>query len=242
MAGSTAVCRYFQTGYCKFKSECRNMHINEYCSDSQCSDRSCIKRHPRKCKYFVTFGSCKFATNCAYLHLSRAQEDGEIALLKEEIGKLKMQISRIQQILNYRESNSVQDANADLYTSITSPTVFAKEDSVSDIPQIDGTYESINDALTIKDNYETRECTSTSSLSTATLVSPSDLPIPTDDGTCVSCDAEYSGWEDFIARMKKSNYMCFGCFDYFPDQPWFKRSLLIEVDAQCGSYLYLKQP
>ena len=114
MAGSTNVCRYFQTGYCKFKSECRNVHIDDICTEANCSGRSCIKRHQRMCKCFVTFGSCKFASNCAYIHPNRAQEEGEIASLKDEIRKLKIEISKMQEILNNRESNlnEKQDANA----------------------------------------------------------------------------------------------------------------------------------
>ena len=135
---------------------------------------------------------------------------------------LKIEISKMLEILHNREALVKIDSHA-----------------VSDIPQLDGNYDSFNDSSAVNDYVESRECISTSLRSVATVLSPSALP--PDDGTCVSCDAKYSGWDDFINRMKKSNYMCFGCFDYFPDQPWFKRSLLVEVDAQCGSYLYLKQ-
>ena len=223
MAGSTTtVCRYFQTGFCKFKSECRNVHINDICMKIECSDKSCIKRHQRKCKYFFTYGYCKFANNCAYLHTNRAQEEKEIKLLRDEIRMLKIEISKILEILNNREALVKIDSR-----------------TVSDIPQLDGNDDNFNDYSTVNDDVELRECISTSLQPAAIVLSPPALP--PDDGTCVSCYAEYSGWDDFITRMKKSNYMCFGCFDFFPDQPWFKRSLLVEVDAQCGSYLYLKQ-
>ena len=150
--------------------------------------------------------------------------------MKNEIKILKSEIAKIQRSLgNYEKGD------------ISLPRAMPKMDSVSVIPQTDGNFDSSTDGSTIISNdVDFGECVSNSMLSTATVLSPtSDLP--PDDGTCVSCDAEYSGWEDFINKMKTSNYMCFGCFDYFPEQPWFRRSMLVEVDARCGSYLYLKQ-
>ena len=200
------------------------MHISDTCMESECNDRSCIKRHQRKCKYFVTFGSCKFASNCAYLHPNRAQEEGEIASLKDEIRKLKIEISKMKEIINERACKfNSNDAEACLNAIVTSSSVMPNVDSLSDVPQIDGNYDSYNDGWTINDDVDVTECISSSIPSSATVLSPPALP--PDDGTCVSCDAEYLGWDDFIDKMKKSNYMCFGCFDFFPDQPWFKRSL-----------------
>ena len=156
----------------------------------------------------------------------------QVEYLSNEIAVLKAQNDVMhRELLKLQNQACYQDTDADVvYTS-------RARDSVSDIPQIDGQ----DDSSTIIDDIEDREYILTLPQPSATLLSPSTLPLPQDDGTCVSCDAKYLGWDDFIDQMKKSNYMCFGCFDYYPDQPWFKRSLLVEVDAQCGSYLYLKQ-
>ena len=122
------------------------------------------------------------------------------------------------EILKLQNQACCQDAAADVVcTSGNNLSESTNRNSDSDIPQFDGH----DDISTVIDNIENRECISTFSPSSATLVSPSTLPLPQDDdGTCVSCDAEYSGWDDFIDQMKKSNYMCFGCFEYYPDQPW----------------------
>ena len=70
MASSSVLCKYNQTGYCKYKSSCRNHHVNELCLKSKCDDTTCSLRHPRRCKFFLLFGHCKFKNDCAYLHPS----------------------------------------------------------------------------------------------------------------------------------------------------------------------------
>jgi len=70
MASAQTVCKYNQTGYCKFKSACKNLHINTICSDEGCNAESCSLRHPRKCINFSNYGYCKFGSKCAYLHSS----------------------------------------------------------------------------------------------------------------------------------------------------------------------------
>ena len=61
-------CKHFQTGYCKFRKQCRNKHIVEMCQTEHCASESCIKRHPKVCRYFSTF--CKFGDNCRYKHVT----------------------------------------------------------------------------------------------------------------------------------------------------------------------------
>ena len=62
------VCRYNKFGFCKFKSNCKNKHIEELCEDKSCYKMNCDKRHPKPCKYFVNFGVCKLGSICAYAH------------------------------------------------------------------------------------------------------------------------------------------------------------------------------
>ena len=88
MAAST-VCKLNQTGYCKFKSTCRNFHVNDICSSQECTDTSCTRRHPRRCRYYGYLGHCKFGDKCAYLHQSLVQEVfTELNSMKEAISKL----------------------------------------------------------------------------------------------------------------------------------------------------------
>ena len=62
------ICKFFKFGYCKFKSNCKNKHVEEICSEKKCNQIECDKRHPRVCKYYVIHGDCKLGSNCAYAH------------------------------------------------------------------------------------------------------------------------------------------------------------------------------
>ena len=62
------VCKYFQSGFCKFQEHCRKQHVKELCETDKCTSKVCIKRHPKVCKYFKTQNACKFNELCAYQH------------------------------------------------------------------------------------------------------------------------------------------------------------------------------
>ena len=78
------ICRYIQTGYCKFKNLCRYRHIEEVCDVTDCESHECLKRHPRVCRYFQFRGYCKFSDHCAYAHQER-KEVKEIEILKRRL-------------------------------------------------------------------------------------------------------------------------------------------------------------
>ena len=78
------ICRYNQTGYCKFKNLCRYRHIDEVCDVTDCENHECLKRHPRVCRYFQFRGYCKFSDHCAYAHQER-KEVKEIEILKRRL-------------------------------------------------------------------------------------------------------------------------------------------------------------
>ena len=44
-------CRYYNTGYCKYKQKCKFIHSNETCKNQQCDGKGCSKRHPKACKW-----------------------------------------------------------------------------------------------------------------------------------------------------------------------------------------------
>ena len=43
-------CNFFNRGYCKFKENCPLFHPKEICSEKQCLNKECMKRHIRECK------------------------------------------------------------------------------------------------------------------------------------------------------------------------------------------------
>ena len=99
MATIETICKFNQTGFCKFLSHCRNQHVMDIYPTNQCKDMHCVLRHPRTCKFFSNFGRCKFDEECAYLHNSRNQTiDLEIRELESELRKTKTKIKELENI------------------------------------------------------------------------------------------------------------------------------------------------
>ena len=73
------ICRYYNRGYCKFKSECRFCHIKENCAEhlksGGCKLKNCPLRHPKVCKWYNTNAGCKRALECEYLVVTLASDD-----------------------------------------------------------------------------------------------------------------------------------------------------------------------
>ena len=65
---NSAICVFFKYGYCKFKTSCKNKHVTQVCDDEACSQTKCQKRHPRPCRFFSNYGTCKLGNVCAYKH------------------------------------------------------------------------------------------------------------------------------------------------------------------------------
>ena len=78
------VCKYFQCGFCKFGESCRKQHIKEICQTQSCTLSSCIKRHPKVCKYFSVQKGCKFGELCSYKHIPNSNQN-EVVELKEKM-------------------------------------------------------------------------------------------------------------------------------------------------------------
>ena len=82
MAGP--ICKYNQRGFCRYGVKCRQRHVNESCSNSDCQDESCLLRHPYKCRYFYLYGDCKFGDDCAYVH-GESEDKLRIRSLEEKL-------------------------------------------------------------------------------------------------------------------------------------------------------------
>ena len=78
---AASICRYFKYGHCKYQARCRNRHVESICEDSSCNLILCENRHPVICKFFSTFGRCKY-NPCSYKHLevSTGNTDGKMVL------------------------------------------------------------------------------------------------------------------------------------------------------------------
>ena len=102
------ICKYNQTGICKFKSTCPNIQENEICHVKNFSLNQCVKWHPKECRYYAEYKYCKFRS-CAFAHSERI-EHGEVNALKQdieyikhEIGILKLTIQSLTTVRQERE-------------------------------------------------------------------------------------------------------------------------------------------
>ena len=66
---AAVLCVYHQYGHCRYQARCRNRHIDAVCEDMHCEITNCERRHPLSCKYFETFGRCRF-NPCSYAHVA----------------------------------------------------------------------------------------------------------------------------------------------------------------------------
>ena len=116
MATPETICKFNQSGFCKFQSHCRKQHIMEICNNMQCSMVTCTYRHPRVCRYFINFGRCKFADSCSYLHKIddkvselRSEQVKEIEQLRQEVEELHKQVEDLRnQISNFSNLTALQ--------------------------------------------------------------------------------------------------------------------------------------
>ena len=110
----SVVCKHFQTGFCWFKEHRRKQHNKEICPNSQCTTKTCIKRHPRICKYFNTNNTCKFGEDCAYKHkLTKEKSDlnkleAKVDILEKTVKAMAVKIEVLEDKLHNQneESNS----------------------------------------------------------------------------------------------------------------------------------------
>ena len=65
-------CLFNDTGFCKFRTECRKQHCESVCQIEDC-DRKCLNRHPKPCKHRQ---KCKFLAKniCAFSHANDTLE------------------------------------------------------------------------------------------------------------------------------------------------------------------------
>ena len=114
MATVETICKFNQSGFCKFLSHCRKQHVMEICPTNQCNNKTCLLRHPKICKYFSNSGSCKFDEHCTYLHIKNTL-DGEIGELETKIKEMENKIHEIE-ILQLRldqQENQLKLLDAD---------------------------------------------------------------------------------------------------------------------------------
>ena len=73
------ICKFYQNGYCKFKQHCRKKHEDKVCDKlNDCTDKTCRERHPKLCRSFSKYKTCRHDMTCAYLHREDPNPQNEI--------------------------------------------------------------------------------------------------------------------------------------------------------------------
>ena len=85
---SEHLCKFQNSGFCKFRAKCHFKHVFEICSENKCDKSKCLKRHPKKCRYHFLKRSCKFKQSCEYSH-GQEKEIQDIKLIRLEVEQLK---------------------------------------------------------------------------------------------------------------------------------------------------------
>ena len=158
---SASLCRHHQYGHCKYGQYCREQHTQETCENIPCTLKSCSKRHPKVCRYFLLTGTCKFNMNCSFLHthtysLDAKNHEKEIDQLRRDIESLKKEIINMKKILDsvstISEPNTSNSSTGSCSISISQTN---KEQLLildpERIPQLDGQQDEVGYS---EPNYE----------------------------------------------------------------------------------------
>ena len=98
-----SVCSFNKFGYCKYRNECRKLHINEICDgSSSCEFLTCKFRHPKICNWYSEYGRCKF-NPCAFKHVDSPNVTEEIRKENTEIKAKLNEIDKSLKCLEERE-------------------------------------------------------------------------------------------------------------------------------------------
>ena len=87
-------CEFNNSGFCKFRKECRKHHVEQVCEIQTC-DHKCLNRRP---KHWGKVKKCKFFNKniCAFGHDTLEKEndnDQNVEIILDELGKLKKKLS-----------------------------------------------------------------------------------------------------------------------------------------------------
>ena len=134
---NSSKCWFNDTGYCKFKEECRQQHSSSICQSKAC-DNGCPDRHPQECKFkercrFLDKGMCAFSHDYAEsenenlikriealekeFERNKTESDTQIKQLKEEMKTFKRDSIENVEHMNKRNEilkNDLKQENAKL--------------------------------------------------------------------------------------------------------------------------------
>jgi len=161
----TAVqCKFNKFGFCKFREECHNSHKKEICGVLHCNEQDCDKRHPRPCRFYALYQSCKFGDDCAYLHKDnqrKALESDTAAELENRIAATEERIKGLENLIKLIEVDRKRTAAEERIRKLENiiDQVEPNSDLESDdesIEQLDGACDSSEEEVHAEVEEQTR--------------------------------------------------------------------------------------
>ena len=117
MITTSKICKYYNKGYCKYKSTCTNVHSKQICSQINCENKKCEYRHPSDCRYK---DKCRRIEECLYQHnkfklieAKLANKDDKINKLIEANTEIKNEIKKVTEVnkSNDKKINQLKEEN-----------------------------------------------------------------------------------------------------------------------------------
>ena len=100
------LCKFQNSGYCKFKENCKFRHVKEKCEE-KCDRKTCQKRHQKSCKYGLR---CSRLKTCEFKHETNPDE-----VLKTVIKNLETSLKEL-----VEENKHMKSKMSDLETELRS--------------------------------------------------------------------------------------------------------------------------
>ena len=120
------ICLYNKFRHCKYQETCRRQHLREICELPLCENKSCMRRHPRACKFFENYERCKFGSFCSFSH--KTSESGLAAPTNNvEISEMKTRLDTLEETARQHETEirilnekvkDVEQRNVELETEL----------------------------------------------------------------------------------------------------------------------------
>ena len=118
---SDILCKFQNSGYCKYKDNCDYKHVTEQCEE-KCYRKKCMKRHQKLCRYAM---NCKRQATCEYKHNPSSEEQS----LKAQIKCLEVTIKELVE-QNKEKSDKMAEIEKELKASLVKEVnVNKKKDS-----------------------------------------------------------------------------------------------------------------
>ena len=130
------ICKYNNSGFCKFEDHCKYIHIMTNCTKMQCKTKGCPNRHPKPCRYKER---CKRIRTCKFKHfetnnekMKKEEKETLIKELREEITKQNENIKEKEKIIKELKDDKGVKYSCDLclYKATTKDSLTKHQQSI----------------------------------------------------------------------------------------------------------------